>query len=83
MNVDIFSVMLPQLETMGLIPCGFLRIFFRKYTLEVLWESRGQQKLNQNSVRKPPSFIDFNLETIVSFRIGVVYCVFCIYFFMV
>ena len=43
MNVDMFSVILPQLGTMDLIPCGFLWIFFRKYTLEVLWESVGQQ----------------------------------------
>ena len=54
MNVDMFFVMIPQLETMGL-----------KYTLEVLWESGGQQKLNPDSVRKPPSLIDLNLETIV------------------
>ena len=61
MNVDMFSVMLPQLETMGLIPCGFLWIFFKKYILEVLCESGGQQKLNQDSVRKPLSLIDFSL----------------------
>ena len=63
--------MLPQLEMMGLIPCGFLWIFFKKYTPEVLWESGGQHKLNQDSVRKLPSLIDFSLEMIVSFRIGV------------
>ena len=73
MNVDMFSVMLPQLETMGLIPCGFLWIFFKKYTLEVLWESGGQQKLNQRSVRKPPSLIDFRLEMIVWSCLSFVY----------
>ena len=82
MNVDMFSVMLPQLETMGLIPCGFLWIFFRKYTLEVLRESGGQQKLNQDSVRKPPSFIDFSFEMIVSFRIGVGSCLSLVYIFL-
>ena len=73
--------MLPQLETMGLIPCGFLWIFFRKYTLEDLWESGGQQKLNQDSVRKPP-FIDFSFEMIVSFRIGVGSCLSFVFIFL-
>ena len=36
-NWDIFSVMLSQLETMGQIPIGFLCIFFRKYSFEVLF----------------------------------------------
>ena len=82
MNVDMFSVMLPQLEMMGLIPCGFLWIFFKKYTLEVLWESGRQQRLNQGTVRKPPSLIDFRLEMIVSFRIGIGSCLSFVYIFM-
>ena len=36
MNLDMFSVMLLQLGTIGLMLIGFLCIFFRKYNLEVL-----------------------------------------------
>ena len=42
-NCDIFSVMLSQLETMGLFPIGVLCIFFRKYNLDVLWFVGGLQ----------------------------------------
>ena len=38
---DMFSVMLPQLDTIGLMPGGFLWIFFKKYSLDVLWVSGG------------------------------------------
>ena len=53
-----------------------------KYTLEVLCESGEQQRLSQDSVRKPPSLIDFSLEIIVSFRIGVGSCLSFVYIFM-
>ena len=41
--VIFFSVMLSQLETMGLFPIGVLCIFFRKYNLDVLWFVGGLQ----------------------------------------
>ena len=40
-SADMFSVILPQLDTIGLMPGGFLWNFFRKYSLEVLWVSGG------------------------------------------
>ena len=40
-NADMFSVILPQLDTIGLMPGGFLWIFFKKYSLDVLWVSAG------------------------------------------
>ena len=40
-NADMFSVMLPQLDSIGLMPGGFLWIFFKKYSLDVLWVSGG------------------------------------------
>ena len=42
-NWDIRSVMLSQLETIGRIPIGFLCIFLRKYSLDVLWFVGGLQ----------------------------------------
>ena len=42
-NLEMFSVMLLTLETIGLIPIGFLRIFLRKYSLAVLCDCGGLQ----------------------------------------
>ena len=47
MNCDIFSVILSQLETMGWIPIGFLWIFFRKYSFEVMLLMGGLQHMPQ------------------------------------
>ena len=43
-NFLMFSVILLTLDTMGLIPIGFLWIFFRKYSCDVLWFLGGLQK---------------------------------------
>ena len=43
-NFEMFSVMLLTLETIGLIPMGFLCIFFRKYSLAVLCDCGGLPK---------------------------------------
>ena len=40
-NWDICSVTLSRLETIGRIPIGFLCIFLRKYSLDVLWFAGG------------------------------------------
>ena len=42
-NLEIFSVTLSQLETMGLMPIAFLHISFKKYCLDVLWFNGGLQ----------------------------------------
>ena len=47
MNLDIFSVMLLQLDTIGLMLIGFLCIFFKKYNREVLCFFGGLQYSNQ------------------------------------
>ena len=52
-NCEIGSVMLLQLDTMGLIPIGFLCIFFRKYNLGVRGLFGGLQKSNQVSLISP------------------------------
>ena len=52
-NSDIFSVMLLQLDTIGLIPIGFLWIFCRKYSLDVLVWSGGLQNFNMCVVSSP------------------------------
>ena len=43
LNLDIFSVMLLQLDTISLMLIGFLCIFFRKYNREVLCFLGGLQ----------------------------------------
>ena len=47
MHLDMFSVMLLQLDTIGLMLIMFLCIFFRKYNLEVLCFLVGLQYSNQ------------------------------------
>ena len=49
--------MLSQLDTIGLMPWGFLWIFLRKYNLDVLCSSGGEQNLCQSSIMNPFCFI--------------------------
>ena len=49
-NFEICSVILLQLDTIGLMPIGFLCIFFKKYSLDVRGFAGGLQKSNQVSL---------------------------------
>ena len=48
-----FSVMLLQLDTIGLIPIGFLCVLCKKYNLDVLDCNGGWQNLYIGSVSSP------------------------------
>ena len=54
-NFEICSVILLQLDTIGLIPIGFLCIF---YSLDVRGFAGGLQKSNQVSLISPFSLSD-------------------------
>ncbi len=69
---DMFSVIPLQLETIGLIPCGFLWIFLRKYSLDVRCFFGGEQNLCQSSNKKPLFFMIVRLVCISCFRVSVV-----------
>ena len=62
-NCEIRSVMLLQLDTIGLMPIGFLCIFFKKYSLDVRGLSGGLQKLNHASLI---SFLFFSSSSFCS-----------------
>ena len=72
-NCDIFSVMLSQLETMGQIPIGFLWIFFRKYSFEVLCLTGGLQNSYHGFRRKPFFSSSSNILFIKSFSLCVIF----------
>lgn len=60
-NCEIGSVILLQLDTMGLIPIGVLCIFFRKYNLDVRVVLGGLQNSNHASRISPLLFNSTNL----------------------
>ena len=74
-NWDIRLVMLSQLETIGQIPIGFLCIFLRKYSLDVLWFVGGLQNWYQLFRRN--SF----LYRLSSFVVMTSFCLFVMFSF--
>ena len=71
-NSEMFSVMLLQLDTIGRIPIGFLWIFLRKYSLEVLWFLGGMQNSFISLWIMPAKQSDSNLESISALITGVI-----------
>ena len=69
-NWDMGSVMLLQLDTIGLIPIGFLWIFFKKYSLDVRVCLGGLQKSNHVCFKKPFLFNALSLSMICSFSMS-------------
>ena len=65
--------MLSQLETMGRIPIGFLWIFFRKYSFEVLCLTGGLQNSYHGFRRKPFFSSSSSLLFIRSFSLCVIF----------
>ena len=63
-DFEICSVILLQLDTIGLIPIGFLCIFFRKYSLDVRGFSGGLQKSNHVSLISLLVFSALSLRSI-------------------
>ena len=70
-NCEIFSVMLLQLDTIGLVLIGFLCIFFKKYSLDVRGFSGGLQKLNHVSLISLLVFSALSLHSISCLSVGV------------
>ena len=69
-NWDMGSVMLLQLDTIGLIPIGFLWIFFKKYSLDVRVCLGGLQNSNQGCFKSPLFLNNLSLSMILSFSVG-------------
>ena len=66
-NWDMGSVMLLQLDTIGLIPIGVLWIFFKKYNLDVRVCLGGLQNSNHDCFKNPLVFNNSSLSVIVFF----------------
>lgn len=64
------SAILLQLDTIGLIPIGFLWIFFRKYSLDVCACLGGLQNSNHACFKKPFLLSDISLSMIKSCNAG-------------
>ena len=69
-NCDMGSVILLQLDTIGLMPIGFLCIFFRKYSLDVRDFSGGLQKSYHVCLIRPFVFRSWSLHKIFCFSAG-------------
>ena len=71
-NLDMGSVMLLQLDTMGRIPIGFLWIFLRKYNLDVRVFAGGLHNSNHVCLMNPLFLSKFSLFETLSFSFGVI-----------
>ena len=69
-NWDMGSVMLLQLDTIGLIPIGFLWIFFKKYSLDMRVCLGGLQNSNHACFRNPLFLNSLSLFVMLSFSVG-------------
>ena len=69
-NWDMGSVMLLQLDTIGLIPIRFLWIFFKKYSLDVRVCFGGLQNSNHVCFKSPLFLSSLSLFRMLSFSVG-------------
>jgi hypothetical protein len=71
-NWDMGSVILLQLDTIGLIPMGFLWIFFKKKSLDVRVCLGGLQNSNHVCFKNSFFFSASSFSIIFSFSMGVI-----------